>query len=178
MMKLFKTVFTLDFVDVWLCPGLDQDWYWIGRGKSSPGRPRLHGCWTRSEEHRTAENLQRNLWNDLDNAGIFDMVSKSFYPLGQVGTPADVKFEAWSARSTQRVHAGLWQSGRLGQRHDGAGLAIRREEHHVAPGAGQAVSAMPPLPMRPASPRTNLPMRSSSVLAVALPGSRRARFTS
>ena len=37
------------------------------------------------------------LWNDLENAGIFDMASKSFYPLGQVGSPADVKFEAWSA---------------------------------------------------------------------------------
>jgi TolB protein len=37
------------------------------------------------------------LWNDLDNAGIFDMVSKSFYPLGAVGAPADVKFESWSA---------------------------------------------------------------------------------
>jgi len=36
------------------------------------------------------------LWNDLDEAGIFELVSKSFYPLGQVGTPADVKFEAWS----------------------------------------------------------------------------------
>jgi TolB protein len=34
-------------------------------------------------------NLQKvfndTLWNDLDNAGIFDMVSKSFYPLGAVG---------------------------------------------------------------------------------------------
>lgn len=37
------------------------------------------------------------LWNDLNNAGIFDMVSKSFYPLGQVGTPADIKFDAWSS---------------------------------------------------------------------------------
>lgn len=37
------------------------------------------------------------LWNDLDNAGIFEMVSKSFYPLGQVGVPADVRFDAWSA---------------------------------------------------------------------------------
>jgi TolB protein len=37
------------------------------------------------------------LWNDLDNAGIFDLVSKSFYPLGLVGAPADVKFETWSA---------------------------------------------------------------------------------
>src|SRR5690348_16022026 len=27
------------------------------------------------------------LWNDLDNAGIFDMASKSFYPLVQPGTP-------------------------------------------------------------------------------------------
>ncbi len=37
------------------------------------------------------------LWNDLDNAGIFDMVSKSFYPLGAIGTGADVKFDAWSS---------------------------------------------------------------------------------
>ncbi len=37
------------------------------------------------------------LWNDLDNAGIFDMVSKSFYPLEVPGTAADVKFEAWSS---------------------------------------------------------------------------------
>jgi TolB protein len=36
------------------------------------------------------------LFNDLDNAGIFDMVSKSFYPVGPVGTPADVKFETWN----------------------------------------------------------------------------------
>jgi TolB protein len=37
------------------------------------------------------------LFNDLDNAGIFDLVSKSFYPLGAVGTAADVKLEAWSS---------------------------------------------------------------------------------
>jgi TolB protein len=41
--------------------------------------------------------FNETLWNDLDNAGIFDMVSRSFYPLGQVGMPADVKFESWSA---------------------------------------------------------------------------------
>ena len=37
------------------------------------------------------------LWNDLDNAGIFDMVSKSFYPTAPVGGPTDVKFDTWSA---------------------------------------------------------------------------------
>jgi TolB protein len=35
------------------------------------------------------------LWNDLEQAGIFDMVSKSFYPLAQIGQPADVHLEAW-----------------------------------------------------------------------------------
>jgi TolB protein len=37
------------------------------------------------------------LWNDLDNAGIFDLVSKSFYPLQSPGQPTDVRFEAWSS---------------------------------------------------------------------------------
>ena len=37
------------------------------------------------------------LYNDLDNAGIFDMVSKSFLPADIPGTPADVKFEAYSS---------------------------------------------------------------------------------
>ena len=37
------------------------------------------------------------LWNDLDNAGIFEMASKSFYPLAVPGNPADVKFDAWNA---------------------------------------------------------------------------------
>jgi len=36
------------------------------------------------------------LWNDLDNAGIFEMVSKSFYPTDVPGNPAEVHFEAWS----------------------------------------------------------------------------------
>src|SRR5215468_32739 len=31
------------------------------------------------------------LWRDLDNAGIFDMVSKSFYPLDQPGNPAEMR---------------------------------------------------------------------------------------
>ena len=53
-----------------------------------------------SQDPKNAELLKTfndTLWNDLDNAGIFDMASKSFYPLGQVGGPSDVKFDAWSA---------------------------------------------------------------------------------
>ena len=51
-----------------------------------------------NQDPRNSELLRTfndTLWNDLTNAGIFDMVSKSFYPLGQIGAPSDVKFDAW-----------------------------------------------------------------------------------
>ena len=37
------------------------------------------------------------LFNDLNNAGIFDVVSKSFYPLNVPGTPQEINLDAWSA---------------------------------------------------------------------------------
>src|SRR5258706_14338473 len=37
------------------------------------------------------------LENDLENAGIFDMVSKSFHPTSIPGSPPEVKFLEWSA---------------------------------------------------------------------------------
>ena len=35
------------------------------------------------------------LWNDLDNAGIFDLASKSMYPLSLPSRPTDLKLEEW-----------------------------------------------------------------------------------
>jgi TolB protein len=51
------------------------------------------------------------LWSDLDNAGIFDMVSKSFNPAGTVGSPADVKLDTWSSPP---VNAAVLAFGNLG----------------------------------------------------------------
>ncbi|HXY04456.1 MAG TPA: Tol-Pal system beta propeller repeat protein TolB [Terriglobales bacterium] len=51
------------------------------------------------------------LWNDLDNAGIFDLVSKSFYPVEVPGNPAEVKFEAWN---NQPTNAAMLAFGNLG----------------------------------------------------------------
>jgi TolB protein len=42
------------------------------------------------------KTFNETLWNDLDNAGIFDMASKSFYPLAQPGQPGEVKLDAWA----------------------------------------------------------------------------------
>jgi TolB protein len=51
------------------------------------------------------------LWNDLDNAGIFDLVSKSFYPLAQPGTPPEIKLDAWS---NAPANAGMVAFGNFG----------------------------------------------------------------
>ncbi|MBZ5646637.1 MAG: Tol-Pal system beta propeller repeat protein TolB [Acidobacteriia bacterium] len=40
--------------------------------------------------------FNETLFYDLENAGIFDMVSKSFYPLQVPGTPQEMNLGAWS----------------------------------------------------------------------------------
>ncbi len=36
-------------------------------------------------------------WNDLDNSGVVELVSKSFYPLQVPGQPSDVTYPAWNS---------------------------------------------------------------------------------
>jgi TolB protein len=55
--------------------------------------------------------FNETLFNDLDNAGIFDMVSKSFYPLDVPGNPAEVHFDGWS---NPPVNASMLAFGDLG----------------------------------------------------------------
>ena len=66
-----------------------QDWIKTGTGlgveKVRLAVPDFNAS---TQDPKNAELLKafnETLWNDLDNAGIFDMVSKSFYPLGQIG---------------------------------------------------------------------------------------------
>jgi TolB protein len=37
------------------------------------------------------------LWNDLDNSGVVELVSKSFYPLQAPGQPPEVTFGVWNS---------------------------------------------------------------------------------
>src|SRR5579859_2320102 len=39
--------------------------------------------------------FNQTLWTDLDNAGIFEMVAKSFYPLQMPGQPQELNAKAW-----------------------------------------------------------------------------------
>jgi TolB protein len=78
-----------------------QDWIKTGTGLGvEKARIAVPDFKASSQDPRNTELLKTfndTLWNDLDNAGIFDMVSKSFYPLAPVGAPSDVKFETWGA---------------------------------------------------------------------------------
>ncbi len=55
--------------------------------------------------------FNETLWHDLDNAGIFEMVAKSFYPLQSPSQPAEVKTAAWG---NPPPNAGLLAFGNLG----------------------------------------------------------------
>ncbi|MBZ5672052.1 MAG: Tol-Pal system beta propeller repeat protein TolB [Acidobacteriia bacterium] len=43
------------------------------------------------------QEFNQVLWNDLDSAGIFDLVSKSYYPVKLPEEPLDVDFTAWTS---------------------------------------------------------------------------------
>jgi TolB protein len=51
------------------------------------------------------------LWNDLDNAGIFDLVAKSFYPSQTPGQPQELQAKVWG---DPPPNAGVLTFGNLG----------------------------------------------------------------
>ncbi|HKD79434.1 MAG TPA: translocation protein TolB [Candidatus Angelobacter sp.] len=55
--------------------------------------------------------FNETLWSDLDNAGIFDMVAKSFYPPLQPSQPGELNAKAWS---DPPPNAGVLTFGNLG----------------------------------------------------------------
>ncbi len=92
-----------------------QDWIRTGTGLGvEKVRLAVPDFKASSAEANTADLLKvfnQTLWNDLDNAGIFDMVSKSFYPLAVPGSPPEIKLDAWS---NPPPNAGMVAFGSLG----------------------------------------------------------------
>lgn len=78
-----------------------QDWIKTGTGlgveKIRLAVPDFKASNSDPKNAELLRSFNDTLYNDLDNAGIFDMVSKSFLPPDIPGTPADVKFEAYSS---------------------------------------------------------------------------------
>ncbi len=105
--KLFlNTIIKTHFVSFLLAlslivPAAAQDWIKTGTGlgvdKVRLAASDFKASTQDSKNTDLVKTFNETLWNDLSNAGIFDMVSKSFYPLAAPGTPAEIKFDAWSA---------------------------------------------------------------------------------
>ena len=78
-----------------------QDWIRTGTGlgveKIRLAVPDFKVVTADPTTQKLTENFNVTLWNDLQVAGIFDMVSKSFYPLSQPGAPQEVKLGEWGS---------------------------------------------------------------------------------
>jgi TolB protein len=73
-----------------------QDWIRTGTGLGVDKVRLAVTDFKAADNADLAKTFNDTLWNDLDNAGIFDMVSKSFFPTSTPGAPADVKFNDWA----------------------------------------------------------------------------------
>ena len=83
-----------------LRPGRSQDWFATG---INLGAPRIRLAVSEFPPLSVDEQLvsltrefNQVLYDDLDSAGIFEMVSKSFYPLKVPRDPPEVVFRNWS----------------------------------------------------------------------------------
>ena len=77
-----------------------QDWIRTGTGlgveKVRLAVPDFRPVGADADTKRLTTTFSVTLWNDLQAAGIFDMVSPSFFPLSQPGAPQDVNLAQWS----------------------------------------------------------------------------------
>jgi TolB protein len=98
MRKTFAVAVLLALCSV--AAAAQQDWIRTGTGlgieKVRLAVPDFKATTPEAPTPDLASTFNTVLFNDLENAGIFDMVSKSFYPLQVPGTPQEMNLGAWS----------------------------------------------------------------------------------
>src|SRR5271165_919176 len=76
-----------------------QDWIRTGTGlgveKIRLAVPDFKAATNDPDTKKLTTAFSVTLWNDLQAAGIFDMVSPSFYPLSNPGAPQEVNLAQW-----------------------------------------------------------------------------------
>ncbi len=101
-MPRMKRTFTLSLF-LFLASALlsAQDWIRTGTGlgleKIRLAAPDFKTITTDSGTHNLAMTFNITLQNDLQAAGIFDMVSRSFFPLSIPGAPQEVTLNEWGS---------------------------------------------------------------------------------
>ena len=101
-MPRMKCFIALSFFFLFAAASLSaQDWIRTGTGlgveKIRLAAPDFKLVTTDTGTQNLATTFNTTLGNDLQAAGIFDMVSRSFYPLSIPGAPQDVHLADWSS---------------------------------------------------------------------------------
>ncbi len=99
-----------------LAPSLPaQDWIRTGTGlgveKVRLAVPDFKPSNNDPQNAALLKTFNDTFWNDLDNSGVVELVSKSFYPLDVPGQPTEVTFALWNAPPP---NAGMLAFGNLG----------------------------------------------------------------
>lgn len=101
-------------------PAVAQDWIRTGTGlgveKVRIAAADFQPANADAKNAGLQKSFNETLFNDLENAGIFDLVSKSFYPLPAPARPADVKFDAWSSTPANASMLAFGSLGATGDR--------------------------------------------------------------
>lgn len=92
-----------------------QDWIRTGTGlgvdKVRLAVPEFRQNVADPQTGKLRDVFNQTLWNDLEFAGIFEMVSRSFYPLEVPGQPSEMKLDAWG---NPPPNAGMVAFGNIG----------------------------------------------------------------
>src|SRR5664280_94542 len=100
-MKRYRAILLVLFVLFAIAAMSAQDWIRTGTGlgveKVRLAVPDFKLVTADTGTQNLSAIFNVTLWNDLQTAGIFDMVSKSFYPLSVPGAPQEVHLNDWSS---------------------------------------------------------------------------------
>lgn len=100
-----------------------QDWIRTGTGlgqdKLRLAVPEFKSSTADARNPDLVQTFNTTLWNDLATSGLFDMVSKSFYPLETPSYPSEIRLNIWGAAP---VNAGMVAFGNVGA--DATGLVL------------------------------------------------------
>jgi len=81
--------------------GFAQDWVRTGSGlgveKVRLAVPDFKAGNSDPLDAALLKTFDDTFWNDLDNSGVVELVSKSFYPLQVPGQPTDITYPAWNS---------------------------------------------------------------------------------
>lgn len=92
-----------------------QDWIKTGTGlgveKVRLAVPDFKASTSDSKNNDLLKTFNDTVWNDLDNSGVVELVSKSFYPLQVPSQPSDINYPAWNSAPT---NAAMIAFGTLG----------------------------------------------------------------